>query len=166
MTTKSGKTVQDGERPVSRGRHSAECKICSHAEREEIERAFVEWNSVNSIAARYSISRDSMYRHAHAFQLLDKRRRNVRAALEKIIEQADTVEVNAAAVVTAVAAYARINAAGQWIDRSERVDLNQLFEKMSAAELEAYASKGILPGWFEATVGATSGHGREDSCGR
>lgn len=34
--------------------------------------------------------------------------------LEKIIERAGEVEVNAAAVVSAASAYARINTAGQW----------------------------------------------------
>jgi hypothetical protein len=40
--------------------------------------------------------------------LSDKRRANVRSALEKVIERAGEVEVNAAAVVSAVAAYAKI----------------------------------------------------------
>jgi hypothetical protein len=50
----------------------------------------------------------------------------VRTALEKIIEPASEVEVNAAAVVSAVSAYSKINASGQWVERSETVDLNQL----------------------------------------
>jgi hypothetical protein len=37
--------------------------------------------------------------------------------------------------VAAVQAYSKINAAGQWVDRSEHVDLNALFEKMTAPEL-------------------------------
>jgi hypothetical protein len=80
--------------------------------------------------------------------LFAKRQRNVRAALEKIIERAGEVEVNASAVVSAVSAFARINAAGQWVERSERVDLNELFNRMSAVELDAYARDGKLPDWF------------------
>lgn len=72
----------------------------------------------------------------------------MRAALEKIIERAGEVEVNATAIVSAVSAYARINAAGQWVERSERVDLNELFERMTVAELERYAREGTLPEWF------------------
>jgi hypothetical protein len=37
---------------------------------------------------------------------------------------------------------------GQWIDRSETVDLNELFDCMTREELEAYAHDGTLPGWF------------------
>jgi hypothetical protein len=49
------------------------------------------------------------------------------------------VKVNAAAVVSAVQAYAKINAQGQWIDRSETVNLSKLFDRMTRDELEAYA---------------------------
>ena len=64
-----------------------------------------------------------MYRHAHAFGLFAKRQRNIRAALERIIEHAGEVEVTSSRVVAAVQAYSKINAAGQWIDRSESVSL-------------------------------------------
>jgi hypothetical protein len=39
---------------------------------------------------------------------------------------------------------------GQRVERTETVDLNKLFEKMTSAELESYASKGTLPSWFPA----------------
>jgi hypothetical protein len=64
--------------------------------------------------------------------------------------------------VSAVAAYAKINAAGQWIDRSEQVNLNELFERMTREELESYAKDGILPAWFEGAVGATGAYSRGD----
>ena len=83
------------------------------------------------------------------------RQRNVRAALERLIEHAGVVEVTASAVVAAVQAYSKINAAGQWVDRSEHVNLNELFERMTQQELESYARDGSLPPWFTATVGAT-----------
>src|SRR5215813_2182867 len=130
-------------------RHAAECKICAHTRCEEIEREFINWRSPAAIAKAFGLkNRASVYRHAHALDLFTKRQRNVRAALEKIIERASEVEVNAAAVVSAVSAYARINAAGQWVERSERIDLNQLFDRMSAVELDEYARSGKLPEWF------------------
>src|SRR6266581_9025912 len=90
------------------GRHAAECKICAHSQRQEIERDFINWQSPTTIAKSYKLAnRASVYRHAHAYGLFSKRQRNVRAALEKIIERAGEVEVNAAAVVSAVGAYAR-----------------------------------------------------------
>ena len=85
--------------------------------------------------------------------LFPKRGRNLRSALEQIIEKAGDVEVNVAGVVSAVSAYARINARGEWVERSEVVDLNALFERMSSAELENYARSGVLPDWFPAVSG-------------
>ena len=113
------------------------------------------WVSPDRIAKHYGVSRDAVYRHAHALGLMEKRRRNVRSALERIIEKAGEVEVSASAVVSAVAAYAKINAAGQWVERSERVNLNELFGRMTPDEMEAYATDGTLPAWFQQTVGST-----------
>jgi hypothetical protein len=62
--------------------------------------------------------RATVYRHAHALGLFSKRQRNVRAALERIIEKAGEVDVSASAVVAAVQVYSKINSAGQWVDRA------------------------------------------------
>lgn len=66
--------------------------------------------------------------------------------------------MTASAVVAAVQAYSKINAAGQWIDRTEQVSLNDLFDRMNTEELKEYAQRGTLPKWFEAVapVGETS----------
>src|SRR5215472_16153682 len=42
---------------------------------------------------------------------------------------------------------------GPMIDRTEQVNLNDLFEPMTNEELEAYAQDGTLPQWFEASAG-------------
>lgn len=144
------------------GRHEAGCKVCAHPDREQIENEWCAWANTTKLAKQYGLSRDSLYRHVAAFNLREKRAKNLRAALERIIEQADAVTVNAGAVVQAIQAYAKINAAGQWIDRTEQVNLNTLFEKMSADELEQYARDGTLPSWFTDVVGATPADSRED----
>jgi hypothetical protein len=148
---------------VSLGRHKANCTVCAHEKREEIEARFIEWQSPAIIATDYDLAdRTSIYRHAHAFGLLGKRKRNVQAALERIIERASEVEeITAPAIVAAVAAYAKINAQGQWIDRTEHVNLSELFERMTQKELETYARDGNLPDWFTQIVGATAGDGQE-----
>jgi hypothetical protein len=147
---------------VSLGRHSTNCRICGHGKRAEIEADFVRWKSPARIATEYRLgNRASVYRHAHALGLFEKRGRNVRAALERIIEQVGEVDVTAPAVVAAVQAYAKINASGQWVDRTEHVNLNELFERMTVEELETYACDGVLPAWFSQNVGATSKQSRE-----
>ena len=144
-------------------RHEFACKVCNHSDRKEIEDQWCDWANTSKLAKRYRLSRDSIYRHVAAFNLRERRARNLRAALERIIEQADDVTVNAGAVVQAIQAYARVaNSAGQWVDRTEQVNLNDLFERMTSQELETYAATGDLPDWFRQTVGATVPDGQED----
>jgi hypothetical protein len=140
---------------VNQGRHFSQCSLCKHAQQDEIEQEFLSWKSPDKIAETFGICRDSIYRHARAFDLLEPRRRNVRFALERIIERAGDVEVNASAVVSAIATYSKLNANGQWIDRRETIDLNDMFAKMTEDEMRRYASSGALPAWFTSVVGAT-----------
>ena len=158
-TETSPSKLASSRKLVSVGRHEHGCKICSHKQRHEVERDFINWKSPALIAKEYGLKdRSSVYRHAHALDLFTKRQRNVRAALERIIERAYDVEVNAAAVVSAVRTYASINSLGQWVERSEQVNLNELFERMTREELEAYARNATLPEWFARTLGATVPH--------
>ena len=158
----SRKTEQRPKRPLGR-RHESGCRVCAHPEREQIEAEWCAWANTSKLAKEYGLSRDSIYRHVNACGLRDRRGKNLRAALERIIEQGDGVTVNAAAVVSAIQAYAKINAQGAWVDRVERIDLNALFDRMSGEELEQYAREGTLPAWFESIVGATPADGREDT---
>ena len=156
-------TIRGGPRGTSLGRHRRNCTVCSHPKCADIEADFVSWRSPGAIAREFGLAdRASVYRHAHALGLFPKRQRNVRAALERIIEKAGEVDVTAAAVVAAVQAYSKINAAGQWVDRSEHVNLNELFDRMTQQELEAYAKDGTLPDWFTTTLGATPRDGEEN----
>jgi hypothetical protein len=41
---------------------------------------------------------------------------------------------------------------GQWIRRTESLDLNQLFERMSESEIDTVIKDGTLPEWFDAAV--------------
>ena len=146
-------TKRAPSKPATQARHESQCSICAHSDREEIDREFVNWASSVQLAEDYMLARTSLYRHAHATGLFTRRQKNVRAALEQIIEKCGVVEPNAQAVVSAVATYSRINSAGQWVERSETIDLNQLFDRMSSQELEAYARDGSLPEWFPVRPG-------------
>lgn len=148
---------------VNPRRHQRCCKICSHKKREDIEQDFVAWKSPIAIAEEYGLAdRMNVYRHANALGLFEKRRRNIQAALERIIERAGDVEVTASAVVAAIQACAKINAQGQWIDRTEHVNLNELFDRMTHDELEAYSKGAKLPDWFVQAVGVTHSHSQSE----
>lgn len=163
---RSADSISKRGNAVNLGRHEHHCTICSHVRREEIDSAFINWTGPSRISKGYGVSRDSIYRHAHALGLMEKRRRNIRAALEQIIEKAGDVEANASAIVSAVAAYAKINANGQWVERSEHVSLNDLFDRMTREEMETYAKEGVLPAWFEQYVSATATDSRGEPNGQ
>jgi hypothetical protein len=103
LETDLGESVKKNKKPrkpVSLGRHEANCTICAHEKRWEIERDFVAWKSPTTIAVEYGLpDRASIYRHVQAFNMGAKRARNIRAALERIIEKVGDVDVTAAAVV-------------------------------------------------------------------
>jgi hypothetical protein len=154
--------MNEETKPVNLGRHKRYCKICAHPKREEIEHDFIYWKSPITIAKEYRLAdRMNVYRHANALGLFEKRRRNIRAALERIIERASDVEVTASAVVAAIQAYAKINAQGQWIDRSESININELFDRMTRDELEVYAKDAKLPDWFTQSLGTAQEHSQD-----
>ena len=146
---------------VSLLRHQAKCSICTGDQetKEAVEREFICWKSPKAIATDHGLAdRATIYRHAHAMGLMEKRRRNVRAVLESILERSSEVwKLNASDIVAAAIALGKLNAAGQFIERRQVLDLNALFEKMSVSELEEYAQSGELPKWFRDTVQVADG---------
>ncbi len=95
--------------------HQTQCGICGSEHQEEIEEAFINWESVDTIARGFSIPRRTVYRHAHATGLFAKRDRNIRRALGLIIHRADKVrDVSADSVIRAAKTLAHINEHGEW----------------------------------------------------
>src|SRR6266566_2801720 len=60
---------------TTQARHEAQCSICSHNDREEIDRSFVHWASSVRLAEEYMVARSTLYRHAHATGLLARRQK-------------------------------------------------------------------------------------------
>ena len=110
-----------GPRRVSLNHHKSHCVICSHSDRADIEEDFLHWRSAGDIAEEHQVGdRRTVYRHAHATGLWQRRRRNLRAALESLIEGVDTVEVTGDTVIRAAIAHARINDEGN-VDPTRRI---------------------------------------------
>jgi len=108
-------------RPAT-ARHSRKCSVCRHRDRGAIEQDFLGWRSPDQIAADHGIAdHSSIYRHAHATGLFDRRARTIRLALGPIIERAMTVEVTADAIVRAVELLARLNADGHLTEPATHV---------------------------------------------
>jgi len=149
------KQLKDKESGVNRGRHQAQCTICSHPNRLEIEERWIGWSYTNQMAREYGVSRDSIYRHMHAFDLFSKRRRNIRMALEQIIERVDQTGVNGSGILTAIKLYVKMNSAGQGVEPVQGTNPKALLERMSREQREAFVREGSLPDCFSKEIGAT-----------
>jgi hypothetical protein len=101
--------------PRPDSRHARKCNVCRHPDRASIEQDFLRWRSPDQIAADYGIAdHSSVYRHVHAAGLFARRQATLRIALEPLIEQAETVKVTAASIVSAIRLYAQMNEPAEW----------------------------------------------------
>ncbi|MFZ0737909.1 MAG: hypothetical protein WBL70_19070, partial [Candidatus Acidiferrales bacterium] len=118
--TLSFEASQQGPDPK---RHARKCAICRHPDREAIDEAFIHWTSPDDIENDHNLppSRSALYRHAHATGLYARRRRNLRYALEQLIEHADRAVVSGDCIIRAIRAYSRVTSDGHWIDPPNRV---------------------------------------------
>jgi hypothetical protein len=104
-------------------RHQRKCEICHHPDREAIEEEFVHWHEPYTISRRYSVSKQSIYRHAHATGLIAHRRENTRSILERILEQAahPQTRVTGQTVINALRAYTCLTDDGRWVEPPSQV---------------------------------------------
>ncbi|MGH9731489.1 MAG: hypothetical protein ACRD4A_07290 [Candidatus Acidiferrales bacterium] len=115
-------SVNSATHSPSLERHRRKCTVCKHAERDAIEEAFLHWVSPDFITQEFELPDwSTLYRHAHATGLFAQRRRNVRFALENVIEHSDEVEITAAGLVRAVRAYASLTDSGEWVEPASRI---------------------------------------------
>ena len=102
--------------------HQRKCIICRHPDRDTIEEMFVHWHSASRIYKRFMLpDRSTIYDHAHATGLFAKRRRNLRYALEHMIERADECDISSHGIVAAIKAYASLTTSGEWVEPARRV---------------------------------------------
>jgi len=155
------KQVKDKEGGVNLGRHQAQCSICLFPYRQQIEEEWINWQSPHYFEQVFKVSRDALYRHAHACDLFSKRQRNIRRALERIIETADYAQTTLSGVVSAINAYTKLNSGEQGVEPVQATDPKKLLERMSQEEREAFAKDGSLPDWFSNGEGAAPGDSQE-----
>jgi len=98
-------------------RHRRRCVVCHHPDREEIEDAFLHWQSPETLAREFGIAdHSSIYRHAHTMRLFSRRNGLVRHALDQIIEQASTAVVTGNDVINAIRASCCLTDDGKWVE--------------------------------------------------
>jgi hypothetical protein len=103
-------------------KHQARCSICKHDERERIDAAFLQWSRVINIVHDFKLpSRSCVYDHARAFNLFELRARNIRFALEHIVENVEDLKPTAHAVIEAVKVLSHLDENGRWHRPAARV---------------------------------------------
>jgi hypothetical protein len=136
-------------------RHSANCTVCRHPQRAEIERLFLEWQSQSKIAKEYRLgSRQTIFRHARAMNLFSERTANTRGTLCAMIERGMTsgMKVTADAVIRAVVALSKLDAEGRTVEQFEQVNGNARFlddARWTRGQMLRYAETGELPEWAD-----------------
>jgi hypothetical protein len=106
---------------TSLARHARKCAICNHADRAAIDDDFVSWRSESAITVDYQLpSRSSVYRHAAATGLLQRRRLNLRGVAERILERVDEAPPTASTILRAMRIFAQITEDGQWVEPAKR----------------------------------------------
>jgi hypothetical protein len=137
-------------------RHAANCQICRHPHRAEIEKMFLEWQPMNQICKEYGLgSRKTIWRHSRALDLFSQRNSNVRATFCQIIERGMSrgMKVSPSMVIAAAIALSKLDAEGKTLERFEQVNRHANFlgdARWTQGEMLRYAETGELPPWLEA----------------
>lgn len=98
-------------------RHSRKCALCRHPSLDEIERAYLGWNSVYDICRFFQIDDpDAVYRHVRAAALDVARRQNVRTVVENFIEESRHVKITSSTVLRSIRALSCLDDKGRWTD--------------------------------------------------
>jgi len=122
MYTKSAVAVAEAEENEALSRHQRKCLICRHPDREDIEDDFLHWGNVWNLAQHYDIEDyRSIYRHARAFGLIERRRENFRSALDRIIENASDATVTGDTIIRAIRACSCLDNEGRWAEPPKQV---------------------------------------------
>ena len=104
MVVNSHSTLQEGLSARLR-RHQSQCSVCSHPQRQELEEAWLDWGSTTLLAEKYGLSRDGIYRHAHALGLFRERQNRIKRLYEKVLERLDTVKFSGSDLVKVLKEY-------------------------------------------------------------
>lgn len=122
MTTNNGTTSDQLDSAPDLDRHARLCVICRHPDRDHIDFDFVQWGRPETIVREYHLrSRKILYRHARATGLYFLRSRNIRSALDHVIERIADPQRDPVPAIQAVRIYAHINDAGSWVEPSRRL---------------------------------------------
>jgi len=112
--------------PADPERHERLCSICHHEDRDAIEQAFLQWRRPAEIRFEFKLpSKTSIYRHAHAQGLFERRANALRFGLEKIIEESTICPPSADSIIRAVRAHSCLDERGRWTEHPRRLIISR-----------------------------------------
>lgn len=122
---KPNRRIEPDDSDSSFEHHRRKCQVCNHPDREAIEELFIAWHSPRSIRIEFGtyhrLDCSSIYRHARAAGLYAKRRKNLRAVFDLILEHAGNIAPTAHGIVAIVRAYSCLTDTHDWIEPERRV---------------------------------------------
>jgi preprotein translocase subunit Sss1 len=101
-------------------RHRRKCTVCRRPDREEIEQQYRDWSRVAGIARQYGLDDSALNRHVHAVGLVRDRQKNLRAALDRILERGAETPISGDVILRAVRAYACLTEDNKWVETPRR----------------------------------------------
>jgi hypothetical protein len=111
------KIARRGEANAGFERHARKCALCRHPALDEIERAYLGWQSGYDICRFFQIDDpDTVYRHVRAAGLDLARRQNVRTVVEHFIEQSRHVKITSSTILRSIRALSCLDDNGRWTD--------------------------------------------------
>lgn len=110
-----------GEPGSALERHMRKCMVCHHPEREAIEEEYLNWHSPSKSAAHHNIAPRTLYRHAEALGLTRRRRGNMRAVLDRLLDRAEEATVTGDSIIRALRAYTCLADDRHWVEPPSRV---------------------------------------------
>ena len=133
--------------PSTLEHHSRKCAICNHPERADLEEDFVSWRNADLIQKDYDLPNfRTIYTHARATGLYQRRRENLRFAAELLIEHADQAKPSPDTILRAIQICARLDAKGEWLEPAKQVIFSSSVNKAAPApELQTPAREAEPP---------------------
>lgn len=157
----SKQSGKNADARVNLGRHRAQCLVCRHPKCEEIDAAWVRWEYPGQIAQDFGISRDSIYRHAHATGLFDKRQANFKMPYWKILERVDRIPFTGSNYVAVLNSYAKHFGAGRKPEAARPSDPKSV-QTNATQQPDVLISDGSLAHLAEETESAISKEPQDD----
>jgi len=167
LITKAARPHRDEHSTVaSMDRHDRKCAICHHPRRADLEEDFLNWRNADMLRKEYKLPHyRTIYRHARATGLYQRRRENLRFAAELLIEDVDQARPGPDTILRAINTCARLNDRGEWVEAVKHVVVSsgaQLttpapdFQPPAAPEPRQFATENAKLPQFSAPVSTST----------